>query len=156
METSQPVDQLSSTAQGEPRWMFGLLVRVRAGAAQTTGQYTLLEVTAPPNLEAPLHVHHEEDEGFYVLDGSVTIHVGDASVELGRGEHAFGPREVPHRFVVGPEGAHMMWVLTPGGFEGFVEEVSVPAAAETVPPPDVLPPEDAAEIALRHGNEILA
>ena len=50
----------------------------------------------------------------------------------------------------------MFWVLTPGGFEDFVHEVSVPAEQLTVPPPEVGPPADAAQIALRHGKEILA
>jgi len=49
----------------------------------------------------------------------------------------------------------MIWVLTPGGFEDFVEEVSAPADAPTVPPPSVVPPENAAEIVLRHGMELL-
>ena len=100
-------------------------------------------------------MHYREDEGFYVLDGSVTIQVGDETVELGAGQHAFGPRDIPHRFTVGPDGARMIWVLAPGGFEDFVEDVSVPAEAPTVPPPSVLPPENAAEIVLRHGMELL-
>jgi hypothetical protein len=76
-------------------------------------------------------------------------------VELGPGQHAFGPRDIPHRYVVGPEGVRMLWILTPGGFEDFIEEASVPAEALTVPPPDVVPPADAAEIARRHGKELL-
>jgi mannose-6-phosphate isomerase-like protein (cupin superfamily) len=144
------------TARGEARWFFGGLLTVKAGAADTGGQYTLLEIALPPGLAAPLHVHHDEDEGFYVLEGSATIHVGDEVVEIASGQHAFGPRDVPHRFVTGPNGARMLWVLTPGGFENFVEEASVPAAALTLPPADVLPPDDVAEIALRHSNELLA
>ena len=145
----------SSTALGQPRWFFGMLAEVKASAADTGGQYTLVEVTAPGGLEAPLHVHYTEDEGFYVLDGSVTIVVGDETVELASGQHAFGPRNVPHRFTVGPDGARMIWVLTPGGFENLIEDVSVPAEAPTVPPPSVRPPVDVAEILLRHGNELL-
>ena len=136
-------------------WFFGMLAEVKASAAETGGRYALLEITAPPGLRTPLHVHYREDEGFYVLDGSVTILVGEQTVELGPGRHAFGPRDVPHRFTVGPAGARMIWVLTPGGFEDFVAEVSVPAAAPTVSPPSVLPPDDAAEIVLRHGMELL-
>jgi quercetin dioxygenase-like cupin family protein len=79
-----------------------------------------------PGLESPLHVHYTEDEGFYVLEGNVTILVGDETVELASGQHAFDPRDVPHRFTVGPDGAQMIWVLTPGGFENFIEEASVP------------------------------
>jgi hypothetical protein len=49
----------------------------------------------------------------------------------------------------------MILVLTPGGFENLIEDVSVPAEAPTVPPPSVVPPEDVAEIVRRHGNEVL-
>ena len=155
MATQAPTVSQSPTALGQPRWFFGMLAEVKASAADTGGQYTLVEVTAPPGLEAPLHVHHTEDEGFYVLDGSVTIHVGDETVELRAGQHAYGPRDVPHTFTIGPGGARMLWVLAPSGFEDFIEEVSVPAETPTVPPASVAPPEDAAEIVLRHGMELL-
>jgi len=145
----------SPTALGQPRWFFGMLAAVKASAADTADQYTLVEITAPPGLEAPLHVHYTEDEGFYVLDGSVTIVVGDETVELASGEHAFGPRNVPHRFTVGADGARMIWVLTPGGFEDLIEDVSVAAETPTVPPPDIHPPQNVAEILRRHGNELL-
>ena len=145
----------SPTARGQQYWFFGMLAEVKASAVETGGQYTLLEITAPAGLQTPLHVHYREDEGFYVLEGSVTIEVGDETVEVGAGEHAYGPRDIPHRFTVGPDGAHMIWVLAPSGFEDFVAEVSAPAEAPTVQPASVLPPEDAAEIVLRHGMELL-
>jgi mannose-6-phosphate isomerase-like protein (cupin superfamily) len=146
---------LPKTLTGRQYWFFGMLAEIKASAADTNGMYTLVEITAPAGLQTPLHVHYREDEGFYVLEGSVTIEVGEQTVELGAGQHAFGPRDVPHRFTVGPDGAHMLWVLTPSGFEDFVDEVSVPAEAPTVPPAHVLPPENAAEIVLKHGNELL-
>ena len=146
---------LSPTARANQYWFFGMLAEVKASAADTGGMYTLLEITAPAGLQTPLHVHYREHEGFYVLDGSVTIEVGDETVELGAGEHAYGPRDIPHRFTVGPDGARMIWVLAPSGFEDFVADVSVPAEAPTVPPASVLPPENAAEIVLRHGMELL-
>ena len=145
----------SPTSLGEPRWFFGMLARVKASAADTADRYTLLEITAPANLEAPLHVHYTDDEGFYVLEGSVAVTVGDRTVELGPGQHAFGPRDIPHRFVVGPQGARMLWVLAPGGFEDFVEEASEAAEALTTPPPTVMPPDDVADIVRRHGMELL-
>jgi quercetin dioxygenase-like cupin family protein len=142
-------------ALGVPRWFFGMLAEVKAAAADTAGQYTLVEITAPPGLEAPPHVHHTEDEGFYVLEGNVTVVIGDETIELASGEHAFGPRDIPHRFTVGPDGARMIWVLTPAGFENLIEDASVPAEAPTVPPPTVVPPDNIAEIVRRHGNEVL-
>jgi mannose-6-phosphate isomerase-like protein (cupin superfamily) len=145
----------SPTARGQQRWFFGMLAEVKASAADTGGQYSLVEITAPAGLQVPLHVHYREDEGFYVLEGTVTIHLGDASVELGPGQHAYGPRDVPHTITIGPDGAKMLWVLAPSGFEDFIEDVSVPAEAPTVPPASVVPPENAAEIVLRHGMELL-
>ena len=155
MATQSSIAPRSATALGQPRWFFGMLAEVKASAADTGGQYTLVEITAPPGLEAPLHVHYGEDEGFHVLEGSVTLEVGDDTIELAAGRHAFGPRNVPHRFTIGPEGARMIWVLTPGGFEDFIEDVSVPAETPTVPPPHVVPPDNVAEIVLRHNNELL-
>jgi mannose-6-phosphate isomerase-like protein (cupin superfamily) len=155
MATQPSTAPQSPTALGQPRWFFGMLAQVKASAADTAGQYTLIEITAPPGLETPLHVHYTEDEGFYVLEGSVTIMVGDETVELASGQHAFGPRDVPHKFTVGPDGAQMIWVLSPGGFEDFIEDVTVPAETPTVPPPSVVPPENAAEIVRQHGMELL-
>jgi quercetin dioxygenase-like cupin family protein/ketosteroid isomerase-like protein len=140
---------------GDARWFFGTLATIRATAADTDGQYTLVEVVAPPGLKSPLHVHHTEDEAFLIMEGDVVLEVGDERIEAAAGQFTFGPRDVPHRFEVGPAGAHMLWVLTPAGFENLIEAVSVPAEEMTVPPPGVVPPENAAEIVTRYGNEIL-
>ena len=147
--------QQSPTARGQQRWFFGMLAEVKASSADTGGRYTFVEMTAPAGLQVPLHVHHTEDEGFYVVEGSITIQLGDELIEVGAGEHAYGPHGIPHRFTAGPDGARMLWILAPGGFEDFIEEASVPAETSTVPPAHVLPPENAAEIVLRHGNELL-
>ena len=45
------------------------LAVIKATAADTGGQMTIIEVTEPPGAEAPLHVHHREDEGFWILEG---------------------------------------------------------------------------------------
>ena len=92
MATQPSTAPQSPTALGRPRWFFGMLAEVKASATDTAGQYTLVEITAPAGLEAPLHVHYTEDEGFYVVDGNVTIVVGDETVELASGQYAFGPR----------------------------------------------------------------
>jgi mannose-6-phosphate isomerase-like protein (cupin superfamily) len=91
MATQPSTAPQSPTALGQQRWFFGMLAEVKASAADTGGQYTLLEITAPAGLQTPLHVHYGEDEGFYVLEGSVTIRVGDATVEVGAGRPALGP-----------------------------------------------------------------
>ena len=89
--STTPQSSPHPTALGQPRWFFGSLMTITASAADTGGDYTLLDCTWPANVGVPLHVHYEEDEGFYVLEGSVSITVGDDVVELQAGEHAFGP-----------------------------------------------------------------
>ena len=85
----------SPTARGQQRWFFGMLAEVKASSADTGGRYTFVEMTAPAGLQVPLHVHHTEDEGFYVVEGSITIQLGDELIEVGAGEHAYGPHGIP-------------------------------------------------------------
>ncbi|MDQ3648014.1 MAG: quercetin 2,3-dioxygenase [Actinomycetota bacterium] len=146
--------------QGEARWWFGGLAVIKATAADTGGQMTIVEVTEPPGAEAPLHVHHREDEGFWILEGSATFEVGDATIEASAGDYLFGPRDIPHKFTVGDVGCRMLFILTPGGFEDFVRATSEPAGSRTLPPPPEREPtqeemEQLMAIAEAHGGELL-
>jgi quercetin dioxygenase-like cupin family protein len=143
--------------EGEARWWFAALAEIKASAADTDGQLTIVEVTEPPGAQAPLHVHHREDEGFWILEGDVTFHVGDVTIEARAGDFAWGPRDVPHRYTVGPDGCRMLFILTPAGFEGLVRDMSEPAAERTIPPasdeaPDM---ERVARVAQAYGCELL-
>ncbi len=129
-------------ADGEARWWFDGLAVIKATAADTGGQMTILEITEAPGTEAPLHVHHAEDEAFWILDGSVTFEVGDQTIAAGVGDYVFGPRHVPHRYTVGPDGCRMLFIFTPGGFEALLAKTSRPAATRTLPPPADGPPSD--------------
>ena len=142
----------------EMRWWFGSLAEIKATAEDTGGQLTVIEVTEPPGAEAPLHVHHREDEGFLILEGDVTFYVGDETVNAGPGDFAWGPRDIPHRYTVGPEGCRMLFLCTPAGFENLVRDMSVPAKAATLPPPSGEEPdmEKVARAARDNGCELLA
>jgi len=143
--------------EGEARWWFAALAEIKASSADTDGQLTIVEVTEPPGVQAPLHVHHREDEGFWILDGDVTFHVGDVEIEARAGDFAWGPRDVPHRYTVGPDGCRMLFILTPAGFEGLVRDMSEPAAERTIPPASDAPPdmERVARVAQAYGCELL-
>lgn len=154
--TDDAVQTVPEPRRGDARWFFGTLAIIRATGADTDGAYTLIEVQCPPGLEAPLHVHHAEEEGFLLLEGEVTFTVGGDEIQARAGDFLLGRRGVPHAFRVGSDGARMLWVVTPAGFEHLVMAASVPAERMTPPPPDVLPPADAASIVARFGNEILA
>ena len=124
------------SGEGEARWWLGALAVIKATAADTDGHLTVVDVTDPPGVEAPLHVHHREDEAFWVLEGDVTFEIGGQTIEASAGDFVFGPRDVPHRYKVGDEGSRMLFILTPGGFEGLVRATSDPAGSLTLPPAD--------------------
>ena len=149
--TSTPSDA------GEARWWWGNLAVLKVTGDQTRGGLTIVEVTMAAGRMAPPHVHHREEETFWVLEGSLTFHVGDETIDAGPGDVVVGPRDVPHRFVAGPEGARLLFLLTPAGLEGLIREQSVPATARTLPPEGGPPPDLdlARKVALRYGCELL-
>ncbi len=158
-QATRPLDpHVVRDDEGEARWWFSSLAVIRVTAADTGGLMTIVEVNEPPGHEAPLHVHHREDEAFYILEGSATIHVGDESFEVGPGDYALGPRDIPHRYSIGDDGCRMLFICTPGGFESLVREMSVPARARTLPPPSDDEPdwEHVAAVAAANGCELLA
>ena len=69
-----------------------------------------------------------------MLDGRLSLHLPDSSIELGSGEAAFAPRDVPHVYRVESETARWLGIAAPAGFEAFVREVGVPAPEEALPP----------------------
>jgi quercetin dioxygenase-like cupin family protein len=144
-----------AAGEGEARWWFGQLAVIKATASDTAGGHSLLEITVDPGYETPLHVHHREDEAFWMIDGGATFTVGEETVEAAAGAYLFGPKHIPHKWRAGPDGARLLYLFAPGGFEELVREMSVPAKSLTPPPPDVAPPDDAAEIAATFGVELL-
>jgi quercetin dioxygenase-like cupin family protein len=148
----------TKAGKGEARWWFAALAEITVTAADTDGLLSIVEVTEPPGTEAPLHVHHREDEGFYILEGEVTLYVGDETIEASAGDFGWGPRDIPHRYTVGPNGCRMLFICVPGGFENLVREMSVPAESRTLPPEPTEEPdmERIAAIAKKHGAELLA
>jgi quercetin dioxygenase-like cupin family protein len=122
--------------EGEARWWLGALAVIKATADDTCGSLTVVDVTDPPGIEAPLHVHQREHEAFWVLEGQVTFEIGGKTIEAGPGDFVFGPRGVPHGYTVGDAGSRMLFILTPGGFEGLVRATSDPARSRTLPPAD--------------------
>jgi mannose-6-phosphate isomerase-like protein (cupin superfamily) len=102
------------------RLTFGEVHVVIHADAQSTGGALGVMEEVPPLADTPLHVHANEDELFYALEGEHVIQVGDEEHRIGPGETVFGPRGVPHaqQRVVPGEG-RILIVVTPGGFEGF-------------------------------------
>jgi quercetin dioxygenase-like cupin family protein len=146
--------------EGEAWWWFGVLATIKVTSEQTGGQYALVEILAPDGYEGVLHVHHFEDEGFYILEGEMTFYVGEQTIKAHPGSFLFGPKDVPHAFRVDSGPARLLFVLSPSGLEAGIREMGEPARSLTVPsqpeePPDEAEMERLAAIGARYGAEIV-
>src|SRR5213080_2139897 len=120
--------------EGEALWFLGVLATIKASRETTDGRVAVIEHVAPQGAGSPLHVHHLEDEWFYVTEGELTFWVGGQRIEAAAGSFVYGPRHIPHTFPVTPPEARFLLVAEPAGFEKFVRALAEPAQAYTVPP----------------------
>ena len=98
--------------------------RVLVRGEDTGGRFDLIDITeVPAGSSPPLHVHHTHDEGFFVLEGSVTLFLPGDSVELHAGDFFHAPKGVPHTYVVGDTDARWLCTSSPAGMAQFVSEV---------------------------------
>lgn len=126
---------------------LGARARVVADGDSTDGQLGIVDMLEIPAGDMPpLHVHRSSDEGFYVLEGELTLYMPGEERNLAAGEFFLAPRAVPHTYRVGDDGARVVATSLPSGFERFV------AAASELAAPD---PERLSELAEQHDIEIL-
>src|SRR5262245_406553 len=122
---------LSSSRDGVSFTMLGVSIRLIARSTDTNGRFTVFEQTTPAGWGPPRHVHANEDEIVYVLDGTYEVSLGDERRTISAGGCAILPRGIPHGFRnVGETSARFVCVVTPGGLEEYFLEL-----ARCSPPP---------------------
>ena len=111
-------------SEGRSLWALGELVTCKTRSEQTGGAYSLFEVTTRPGAGPPPHVHHREDESFYVLQGKFEFVVEDSTIRAGTGSLIYVPKGTLHAHEnVGESSGRMLATQTPGGlYEDFLEE----------------------------------
>jgi uncharacterized cupin superfamily protein len=122
---------------GEPFAGMGANIVLKAGGAQTAGQFLVADYTAPPGFAGPPpHWHKAMTEMFYVLEGTLEVLANDQRTELGAGGFALVPPGVVHTFA-NPSSApaRFLLVATPAGLERYFVELTAMAGAEAVWPP---------------------
>ena len=102
----------------------------------------MIEAVARKGNVPPPHIHHREEETFYVLEGEMTVSVGDRTFRATPGTTVIVPRNVVHSFTIESQQLRVLILLTPAGMEGWFKEFSVPAPAMTLPPADEVPYSD--------------
>jgi quercetin dioxygenase-like cupin family protein len=135
----------TTTLDSAPAYSFlNALHIILAKSEATGGAYSLIHVTAPPDFGTPYHLHHDEDEAFYVLEGELTVICEGKKTVVGTGGYIFLPRGVPHGFrSSSAKDSRVLLHVMPGrdvGFVGMMLEMSVPVRDHVLPaptPPDL-------------------
>lgn len=125
---------------GEGESIMGGAVVFKAETGDGEGTFSLTETTLPPGFPGPVpHVHERTLDSFYVLDGTLTVRLGDREVEAGPGSFAIVPPGNVHTFA-NRTGApvRMLNLMAPGGFEQYLKEVSAAAAPGELPDQTVM------------------
>lgn len=142
--------------EGRAVWVpGGQLLTYKVTAEQTGGAYSLFEGTVPPQYGTPPHIHHREDESFYVVEGEFEFLRDGETVRAGAGSLVYVPRGSLHAFKnVGEGRGRLLMSQTPGGLhERFFEEVGEEATDRTTPPAAKDEP-DLVAVAAKYGTEV--
>jgi quercetin dioxygenase-like cupin family protein len=118
----------------QPLWFIDNLVYVHVDGEQSSGAFSLSETWGAHGNMPPLHVHHRNDETFYVLEGELRLFLSDREIVLAPGQAAFAPRGVPHTYRVEADRARWIVINSPAGFEQFLRAAGEPAPAAELPP----------------------
>src|SRR5881396_1729803 len=138
---TKPYRLASGEGLADVWWKTGRIT-VKVAGAEIGNAFSQIEVNDPRGGGTPLHVHHNEDETFYVLEGELTFLVGDERIDVAAGDFLFAPRDIPHAYVVRSERARMLVTASPGGVEQVFVSLGVPVTGSEPPADAVMPPMD--------------
>jgi mannose-6-phosphate isomerase-like protein (cupin superfamily) len=154
-DTYQASARHTMAGAGEAYWFFDSLMVIRA---DEPGQPVIIEATVAPGGGAPLHVHADLDDSFYLVSGRLAMRCGEQAFAVSAGDYVALPHGVPHTFrVVGDEPAVMLQVHADDSFLRFIREAGQPAPGRTLPPGLALATnmDTAIETAARTGQPVI-
>ncbi len=121
---------------------------VKVSAADTGGEMSLFEYHGKTPGGPPLHVHPDQDELFFVLEGQYAFRCGEEEYELAPGDFIFLPRNIPHTFDQrSPEGRMLFGFQPAGEMEDFFRAMSELKGAPG--------PEEGARLFEKHGMKLV-
>ena len=138
---SAAVVDTPNSEQAQAWWFLDtLVVEHRCAPDMTT---VVMEMTLPVGSTPPLHVHHNLDDTWYILEGQMTVRCGDDQLVVGPGHWVSMPRGVPHTFLVtGDRQARILMVHDNATFRDLVRSLGRPATERVVPSQPAFPPID--------------
>jgi quercetin dioxygenase-like cupin family protein len=158
---SRPQNRLAPLVYGPGEapalyWSAELHRRELATGEQTDGRFCLTETKADAGYASPFHVHHDDDEAIYLLEGEIDLYLGEDVHEGKPGAWFFMPREIPHGYFIREDGpARMLIFNAPAGFDRFFHDHGQPVG-DGPPAAPALSKEEGEKILLeQYGVEIL-
>jgi quercetin 2,3-dioxygenase len=132
---------------GERRTMGITTLTFKVATRDTGGALFVIEQANHARGGPPRHVHPDQDEFFFAVEGEYVVEVGGTASRLGPGDSVLAPREVPHAWAFTGHGAGRLLVaFTPAGdMEGFFRKVTAT---------DAMPSQDPA-LWLAHGMRVV-
>ncbi len=154
---SQPVSPTGFTVEagssriGKTLCVVGDEVSIKISSRDTNGAFAVAEDRTPPMAGPPLHLHHAQDEWWYVVEGEYLFEIDGRQVRARAGDTVFAPRGSRHTFQnVGTTTGRTLVTVAPGGLDVFFEELSAAVPPGTDPAPEAL-----SALFQKHGLELL-
>ncbi len=117
--SAQPVFRTA----GEGRAIEGLPICIRADGGDTRGAYSVVESTIPPGRRVPTHMHANEEEAWYIIEGEITFEIEGAKRAAPAGSFVLVPRGSAHGFSNETDSiARFLELFSPPGMERYFEE----------------------------------
>ena len=98
MEANERGATLVPPGEGKKLWVTDELMTFKASGEDTGGAYSLADSMVPPQGGPPPHIHHREDEAFWVLEGELEVSVGENRFRAGTGSFVHLPSGVLHSY----------------------------------------------------------
>lgn len=135
---------------GPQHVVLGDHMTIKIHGRDTNGTLAQIETSCGPQVGPPLHIHHREEEMFFVIEGEFEFICGGVRTTGGPGTVVHLPRDIPHRFKnIGDTVGRLLVTLTPAGAEEMFEEIGTLTPEQQSDIPKVI------ELAARYGIEIL-
>ena len=139
-------------------WNVGILWVMLATGDQTAGSYSLMEEWCPKD-SGPTPHYHEQDEAFYIIEGTITYMANGQQMQATTGGFVSIPKGTVHSFRVDSQSAHILNFYAPAGFENIILALAEPAATRTIPPKDHQEPQPDIRtllaLFLQHGTHLV-
>lgn len=129
---NRPIGQGARVPAGEDRFqkrrkVFGTMsIDRKVSGSETDGNLFILENTNDSKGGPPRHLHHGQEEWFYVVEGEYAVEIGDERHRLGPGDSILAPRKTPHVWAhVGEGTGRLIVAFRPAGdVESFFAAMS--------------------------------